>query len=66
MNAVILKILCSFTAAGWVLFAFGVIQFPLWAFLIMLKKRERTFLEVSSNSNILHGINLIFLRLSLI
>jgi hypothetical protein len=35
------------TAAGWVLFAFGVVQFPLWALLIILKKRKGTFFEVS-------------------
>jgi hypothetical protein len=41
------NILCSLTAAGWILFTFGVIQFPFWALIVIIKKRKGTFLEVS-------------------
>jgi hypothetical protein len=30
----------SFTAAGWILFGFGVIQFPAWALIAVIKRRE--------------------------
>lgn len=30
----------SFLAFGWILFAFGVIQFPVWALIAMIKRRE--------------------------
>jgi hypothetical protein len=28
------------SAAGWVLFGFGVIQFPIWALVAVFKRRE--------------------------
>ncbi|KAJ4442665.1 hypothetical protein ANN_04254, partial [Periplaneta americana] len=37
-------------AAGWVLFGFGVIQFPIWALFTMLKKREGSLWETIKSS----------------
>jgi hypothetical protein len=53
------NILHFLTAAGWILFTFGVIQFPLWALLVILKKRKGTFLEVSYH---MHRQNIIMDR----
>ncbi|KAJ4442663.1 hypothetical protein ANN_04252 [Periplaneta americana] len=36
----------SATGAGWVLFAFGVIQFPIWAFIVMLKRKDESLFEM--------------------
>jgi hypothetical protein len=36
-----------FTAAGWILFGFGVIQFPIWALIAVIKRRKV--------SNVLHS-----------
>jgi hypothetical protein len=30
----------SFLAVGWILFALGVIQFPIWALIAIIKRRE--------------------------
>jgi hypothetical protein len=35
------ELICyAFTAAGWILFGFGVIQFPVWALVAVIKKKE--------------------------
>jgi hypothetical protein len=42
------NILFFITAAGWVLFGIAVVQVPLWALIVMYKKKkEGSFLEVS-------------------
>jgi hypothetical protein len=41
------NILSFITAAGWVLFAFAISQLPLWALIIMYKKKGGSILEVS-------------------
>lgn len=35
----------SATGAGWILFAFGVLQFPIWVFIVMLKKKDESVFE---------------------
>jgi hypothetical protein len=32
--------ICLLSAAGWVLFGFGVIQFPIWALIAVIKRKE--------------------------
>jgi hypothetical protein len=41
------NILFFITVAGWVLFAIAVSQVPLWILIVMYKKRNGSFLEVS-------------------
>jgi hypothetical protein len=49
-NLILTKnILFFLTAAGWVIFAFGVLQFPVWAIIVIIKKQEGSYLEVSYN-----------------
>jgi hypothetical protein len=43
------NILFFIAVAGWVLFGFGVSQVPLWALIVMYKKKGGSILEVSSH-----------------